>query len=77
MKICYNNKQSIGEKMIERKCAKFREKGFSRSKENGENEQTETAILCTTLYRKPMQLNNFDRILYQPRHRKYSQGFYP
>ena len=35
-----------------------------KGKENCENERRETPVLCTTLYRKPMQPCNFDGILY-------------
>ena len=33
-------------------------------------------VLCTTLYRKPMQPSNFDGILYQLRYRIFSHGFH-
>ena len=33
-------------------------------------------VLCTTLYRKSMQPNNFDGILYQLRHWIFSHGFH-
>ena len=33
-------------------------------------------VLCTTLYRKPMQLSNFGGILYQLCHRIFSHGFH-
>ena len=33
-------------------------------------------VLCTTLYRKPMQPGNFDGILYQLRHWIFSHGFH-
>ena len=33
-------------------------------------------VLCTTLYRKPMQPCNFDGILYQFRHGIFSHGFH-
>ena len=33
-------------------------------------------VLCTTLYRKPMQPSNFDGILYQLRHWIFSHGFH-
>ena len=32
-------------------------------------------VLCTTLYRKPMQPCNFDGILYQLHHWLFSHGF--
>ena len=33
-------------------------------------------VLCTTLYRKPMQPSNFDIILYKLRHWIFSHGFH-
>ena len=33
-------------------------------------------VLCTTLYRKPMQPSNFDCILHQLRHWKFSHSFH-
>ena len=39
-----------------------------KGKENCDKKNTEKRpILCTTLYRKPMRLSNFDGILYQLR----------
>ena len=47
-----------------------------KGKENCENEHRETASLCTTLYRKPMQPSNFDGILYLLRHWIFSHSFH-
>ena len=33
-------------------------------------------VLCTTLYRKPLQPSNFDGVLYQLRHGIFSHGFH-
>ena len=68
--------------MIKRTWTRFQDQGFSRSKVKRKRKLRKTniekkPIFCTTLYRKPMQLSNFDGILDQLRNGIFSDGFHP
>ena len=67
--------------MIERKFTKFQDRGLAVRKlkgtENWKRKHKKKPIFCTTLYRKPMQLGNFDGILDQLRNGFFSDGFHP
>ena len=74
--------QRIGDNANKRNFAKFQDQGFLfvrklKGKENVKTNIEKMPILCTTFYRKPMQLSNFDGILYELRNWIFFTQFSP